>query len=75
VGNGPWFGLATFLLGPMLTGIFTAVIRPLIDKATSENTGAAIELNFGIISLILSIFAIVTGIRAFKKANDLGFCG
>jgi hypothetical protein len=62
-------GLATFLLGPMLTGIFTAVIRPMIDRASGENTGAAIGFNLGIVSLILSVFAIVTGIRAFKKGE------
>lgn len=62
-------GLAAFLLGPMLTGIFASVIRPMIDKASSENAGATIGFNFGPVSLILSIFALVTCIRAFKKGE------
>ncbi len=62
-------GLGTILGGPMILGFFVAVIRPLIDKASSENTGAAIGFNLGIVLLLLSVFAIVTGIRAFKKGE------
>ena len=63
-----YLGLSTFLIGPFL-GIYVAVIRPIIDRASSENTGAAIGFNFGIVSLILSVFALVTCIRAFKKGE------
>lgn len=61
-------GLATTLVGPML-GVFAAVVRPLIDKVSGENTGAAIGFSLGIVLLILSVFAIVTCIRAFKKGE------
>lgn len=61
-------GLGTILVGPLL-GIFTAVIRPLIDKASSENVGATIGFGVGVISLILSVSALVAGTRAFKKGE------
>ncbi len=61
-------GLGTILTGPLLS-IFVAVIRPIIDKASGENVGAAIGFNLGIVSLILSVFALVTCIRAFKKGE------
>ncbi len=61
-------GLGTLLMPPFL-GIFAAVIRPMIDKASGENTGAATGFNLGIASFILSVFAIVTGVRAFKKGE------
>lgn len=66
---GMGLGLGTFVLGPFLTGIFTAVIRPALDKATSENTGAAVGINLGFVSLILSVVALVVNIRAFKKGE------
>lgn len=61
-------GLSTFLIGPML-GIFVAVLRPIIDRASSENTGAAIGFNAGLFALILSIVALVVCIRAYKKGE------
>ncbi len=61
-------GLSVFLMGPML-GIFAAVIRPLIDEATNETVGAAIGFLFGIGALVLSIAALVTGIRAYRKGE------
>ena len=61
-------GLSVFMMGPML-GTFAAVIRPMIDKATSENIGAVIGFLFGIFALALSIAALVTGIRAYRKGE------
>lgn len=63
-----YLGLSTIFIGPIL-GIFAAVIRPIIDKASSENVGAAIGFNFGVASLILSVLALITCIRAFKKGE------
>ena len=62
-------GLSTILVVPLLGIFFPAVIRPLIDKASSENVGAAAGFNVGPVSLILSIFALVTCVRAFKKGE------
>jgi len=61
-------GLATILTGPLLS-IFVAVIRPIIDKASSENAGAAFGFNLMIVSFILTVSALATGIRAFKKGE------
>jgi hypothetical protein len=65
-----YLGLATLLIPPFL-GIFTAVIRPIIDKASvnSENTGAAMGFGSGVLALALSVSALVTGIRAYKKGE------
>jgi len=63
-----WLGLSTIFIFPIL-GLFAAVLRPLIDKAIGEKTGAALGFNVGIFSLILSVFALVTCIRAFKKGE------
>ena len=65
-------GLATILGGPAL-GIFAAVIRPIIDKASMEgrensgNLGANIGFGAGAVVLILSVSAIITSVRAYKK--------
>ena len=61
-------GLATILTGPLLS-IFVAVFRPMLDKASSENVGVAFGFNLGLASLILSICALVTGARAFRKGE------
>jgi len=61
-------GLGAILGGPML-GIFAAVIRPIIDKASSENVGASIGFGAGFVSLVISVSALVTGVRAFKKGE------
>lgn len=63
-----YLGLATLLIPPFL-GIFAAVIRPIIDKASSENAGAAMGFVAGAFALILSASALVTGVRAFKKGE------
>ena len=63
-----YLGLATLLIPPFL-GIFAAVIRPIIDKASSENTGAAMGFGSGVLALVLSVSALVAGIRAFKKGE------
>jgi len=62
-------GLAAFLGSQMLLGIFTAVIRPMIDKASNENIGAIVGFGVMIIALALSVSALVAGIRAFKKGE------
>ena len=63
-----WLGLSTVLTMPIL-GVYSAVLRPILDKASSENTGAAIGLNFGVILFLLSIVALVVCIRAFRKGE------
>ena len=66
-------GLAAFLTPPFL-GIFGAVIRPIIDKASSEKTGAAIGFGVGIAVLALAVVAFVISIRAYKQGERaLGF--
>lgn len=68
-----YLGLITFLIPPFL-GIFAAVIRPIIDKASSENTGAVIGFAVGIAVLALSVSALIAGIRAFRQGERaLGF--
>ena len=68
-----YLGLPMFLIPPFL-GIFASVIRPIIDRATNENTGAAIGLGAGIVVLVLSISALIIGIRAFRQGERaLGF--
>ncbi len=61
-------GLATFLVPPFL-GIFTAVIRPMIDEASSENIGAAVGFGAAALALGLSVAALVIGRRAFKQGE------
>jgi len=61
-------GLGTIFVWPML-GMFAAVIRPIIDKASSENVGGTVGFGAGFVSLILSVSALVAGVRAFKKGE------
>jgi len=61
-------GLSSILIFPFF-GIFTAAIRPMIDKASNEIIGAVVGYGFMIIALILLVFAFVTGVRAFKKGE------
>jgi len=61
-------GLATILVGPIL-GIFAAVLRPVIDRASSENVGATVGFGVGVFSLILSVSALVAGVIALKKGE------
>ena len=65
-----YLGLATLLIPPFL-GIFAAVIRPIVDKASvnSENTGVAMGLGAGVLALAFSVSALVACIRAFKKCE------
>ncbi|MCJ7518838.1 MAG: hypothetical protein MUO42_04120 [Anaerolineaceae bacterium] len=61
-------GLGTILVWPML-GFFAAIIRPIIDKASSENVGATVGFGAGFVLLILSVSALVAGVRAFRKGE------
>ncbi len=61
-------GLAV-IFSPTFFGIFAAVIRPLIDKVTSENIGAAIGFSLIPALLILLVAALATSISAFKKGE------
>ena len=63
-----YLGLSVLLIPPFL-GIFAAVIRPMIDKASSENIGVAIGFGAGVFALALSISALVDGILAFKRGE------
>ena len=61
-------GLGAILGGPIL-GIFAAVVRPMIDEASSENVGAVAGFGTIIVVLILLVSALVTGVRAFRKGE------
>ena len=62
-------GLAAIFGSQILLGVFTAVIRPMIDKASNENVGATIGFGVMIFALALSVSALVAGVRAFKKGE------
>lgn len=68
------FGLSMPVIfgGPIL-GIFAAVIRPLIDKATNEKIGATIGFGFGIIAVLYLITALTLSIMAFRKSERSWF--
>lgn len=61
-------GLATLLIPPFL-GIFSAVIRPIIDKAGGENIGIPLGLTVALLALIFSICALVASTRAFRAGE------
>jgi uncharacterized membrane protein YhaH (DUF805 family) len=61
-------GLSSILIFPFL-GVFTAVIRPIIDKASSEIVGAVVGFGSMIVALILLVSALVIGVRALKKGE------
>jgi uncharacterized membrane protein YhaH (DUF805 family) len=61
-------GLSSILIFPFL-GIFAAVIRPIIDKASSEIVGAVIGFGSMVVALILLVSALAIGVRAFKKGE------
>ena len=61
-------GLGTLLMFPIL-GIFTATIRPMIDRASSENVGATVGFGVMIVALAISVSALIVGVRAFKKGE------
>ncbi|MCX6808823.1 MAG: hypothetical protein NTW50_04120 [Candidatus Berkelbacteria bacterium] len=61
-------GLATIFVMPAL-GTFAAVIRPIIDRVTSENFGAAFGFIFGIFQLALSLVALFFCVKAFKSGE------
>jgi len=63
-----WLGLSTILIFPIL-GIFTSTIRPIIDRASSENVGGKVGFGIGVLSLILSISALAVGIYAYRKGE------
>jgi MFS family permease len=64
-----WLGLSTLLVIPILSG-YTAGIRPWIDKHSSiTNLGGRIGFGIGVCSLILSIGALVAGVRAYRKGE------
>ena len=61
-------GLSSILIFPFFS-VFTVVIRPIIDKASSEIVGAVVGFGSMIVALILLVSALVTGVRAFKKGE------
>ena len=63
-----WLGLATFLIFPAL-GIFAAIINPLIIRITGERIGMVSGFVMVILSLMLSISALIIGIRAFRQGE------
>jgi len=66
---GLWFGLGASLV-PLFLGVFTSVIRPLIDPASMEGReyGLGVEIGFGavMISLVLVFFALKILIKSYK---------
>ena len=65
-----YLGLAALLISPFL-GIFTAVIRPIIDKESvnGENTRMAMGFGPSILAFVLSILAFITGVNALRKGE------
>jgi hypothetical protein len=61
-------GLAALLM-PQFLGIFAAVIRPAIDKASNENIGAAVGFCLMAAAFIITVLALVIGSKAFKKGE------
>lgn len=61
-------GLSTILVVPILV-IFAAVFRPIIEKASGEIAGAAAGLTTILFSFVLSVAALVAGIRAYRKGE------
>ncbi len=61
-------GLGT-VLGSLILGIFTAVVRPMIDRTSGENVGTVVGFSLMIVLLMLALVAIITGVRAFKKGE------
>lgn len=61
-------GIAALLVPPFL-GIFASVIRPLIDKAAGESTGIAMGFGGAALALIISISALVVGIKAYRMGE------
>lgn len=63
-----WLGLSPILTMPLL-GIFASVVRPMIDKASTEHIGALIGFCIGILFFALSLLALTAGIIAYKKGE------
>lgn len=67
-----WLGLGSLLI-PLILGIFTTVIRPIIDPVSMvgrESNGIfGMGFGSGVIALILSASTIITGVRVFKKGE------
>lgn len=65
-----YLGIATIFI-PFLLGMFTSFIRPILDQASvnPENIGIGVGFGGGILSLALSISALVAGIIAFRKGE------
>ncbi len=62
-------GLSTLFVSQILLGLFASVIRPMINRAGSENLGASIGFGLMIFSFILSCSALITCILAYKKGE------
>ncbi|MDD4902651.1 MAG: hypothetical protein PHE24_05970 [Patescibacteria group bacterium] len=63
-----WLGLVALFI-PQFLGIFAAVIRPAIDQASNENIGAAAGFCLLAAAFIITVLALVIGIKAFKKGE------
>jgi len=61
-------GLATVVIGPML-GIFTALLRQIVDKESVTSQNFALGFTGGLFGLILAVATYVSFARAFKKGE------
>jgi len=61
-------GLAAIFVSFIALCIFNSALRPMINEAFNNmNAGGTVGFVVGILALALSISALVTGFRAFKK--------
>lgn len=60
--------LVVVFSSPIL-GIYAAVIRPMIDRASSEKVGAAVGFGLVIVILVMLITALALGVRAIKRGE------
>ena len=63
-----YFGLSTIFVFPFL-GIFASIINPIISRVIGQTFGIGVGFSVAILSLTLSILALVFGIKALKKGE------
>jgi cytochrome c biogenesis protein CcdA len=61
-------GILPLFSGPIL-GVMAAVVVPFIAKNTSEGVGSAIGFSVGILTLAITIAALICGTIAFRRGE------